>query len=226
MLQNDFHLPTIEVKNIDNIQSITDTASIKLDLNATDTKYALDRINVWINDVAAFGTNGVSVKNANTNKVEKELTISLAKGQNKIEVSSVNQAGAESYKETFTINCTAGKPKPDLYIITIGVSTYSDERFNLKYAAKDAIKKIRDERPGSIQSEVQELAIGFYEKHVRNWFYTNSETNFPSTTLIFKVLFSWKIIVNPPSESGSSTFTSSNILIGSNFTIHIHLFWN
>lgn len=37
-----------------------------------------------------------------------------------------------------------------------------------KFSATDAIKKIRDERPGSIQSEVQELAIGFYEKHVRN----------------------------------------------------------
>ncbi|MEK6818257.1 MAG: protein tyrosine phosphatase, partial [Thermoproteota archaeon] len=37
-----------------------------------------------------------------------------------------------------------------------------------KYSAKDAIKKIRKERPGSIQSEVQELAITFYEKHVRN----------------------------------------------------------
>ena len=37
-----------------------------------------------------------------------------------------------------------------------------------KFSAIDAIKKIRDERPGSIQSEVQELAIGFYEKHVRN----------------------------------------------------------
>jgi len=37
-----------------------------------------------------------------------------------------------------------------------------------KFSANDAIKKIRDERPGSIQSEVQELAIGFYEKHVRN----------------------------------------------------------
>lgn len=35
-----------------------------------------------------------------------------------------------------------------------------------KYSAKDAIKKIRKERPGSIQSEVQELAITFYEKHV------------------------------------------------------------
>ena len=37
-----------------------------------------------------------------------------------------------------------------------------------KFSADNAIKKIRDERPGSIQSEVQELAIGFYEKHVRN----------------------------------------------------------
>jgi len=37
-----------------------------------------------------------------------------------------------------------------------------------KYSAKDAIKKIRKERPGSIQSETQELAITFYQKHVRN----------------------------------------------------------
>jgi len=37
-----------------------------------------------------------------------------------------------------------------------------------KFSTDKAIKKIRDERPGSIQSEIQELAIGFYEKHVRN----------------------------------------------------------
>ena len=37
-----------------------------------------------------------------------------------------------------------------------------------KLSTDEAIKKIRDERPGSIQSEVQELAIGFYEKHVGN----------------------------------------------------------
>ena len=37
-----------------------------------------------------------------------------------------------------------------------------------KFSAAQAIKKIRDKRPGSIQSEVQELAIGFYEKHVKN----------------------------------------------------------
>lgn len=37
-----------------------------------------------------------------------------------------------------------------------------------KFSADEAIKKIRHERPGSIQSKVQEIAIGFYEKHVKN----------------------------------------------------------
>jgi len=37
-----------------------------------------------------------------------------------------------------------------------------------KFSAKDAINRIRKERPGSIQSEMQELAITFYEKHIRS----------------------------------------------------------
>jgi len=37
-----------------------------------------------------------------------------------------------------------------------------------KYSAKEAITKIRKERPGSIQSETQELAITFYERHIEN----------------------------------------------------------
>ena len=37
-----------------------------------------------------------------------------------------------------------------------------------KLTAEKAIEKIRKDRPGSIQSEVQELAIGFFEKHIKN----------------------------------------------------------
>lgn len=37
-----------------------------------------------------------------------------------------------------------------------------------KYTAIQAIEKIRSKRPGSIQSDVQELAISYYEKYVRN----------------------------------------------------------
>jgi atypical dual specificity phosphatase len=36
-----------------------------------------------------------------------------------------------------------------------------------KYSAKEAITKVRKERPGSIQSEQQEIVVGLYEKHVR-----------------------------------------------------------
>ncbi|HKU32312.1 MAG TPA: dual specificity protein phosphatase 23 [Candidatus Nitrosotalea sp.] len=36
-----------------------------------------------------------------------------------------------------------------------------------KLSAKDAIEKVRKERPGSIQSESQEIAIGLYYKHTR-----------------------------------------------------------
>jgi len=37
-----------------------------------------------------------------------------------------------------------------------------------KFSAKKAIDKVRKERPGSIQSESQELAVTFFEKHIKN----------------------------------------------------------
>ncbi|MCY4491175.1 MAG: dual specificity protein phosphatase 23 [Thaumarchaeota archaeon] len=36
-----------------------------------------------------------------------------------------------------------------------------------KCTASTAIKRVRTQRPGSIQSEVQEIAIGLYEKHIK-----------------------------------------------------------
>jgi len=38
----------------------------------------------------------------------------------------------------------------------------------MKCTAEEAINKVREQRPGSIQSETQELAITFYEKHIDN----------------------------------------------------------
>ena len=63
------------------------------------------------------------------------------------------------------------------------------------YSKEMPSEKIRDERPGSIQSEVQELAIQYYEKYVRIIIYENSEVNFPSIIFIFRVLLFSKISV-------------------------------
>lgn len=138
MLKDDYHLPEIKVHNIDSIPESTDEGKLELKLYLNDEKYELDRINVWINDVAIYGTEGISLRDKKVNTYETDLILQLAKGKNKIQVSALNKAGTESFKEGFEINCNAGKETPNLYLITIGESKFKQSQFNLTYASKDA----------------------------------------------------------------------------------------
>lgn len=138
MLNEEFHLPEVNILNKESLPTETDSAFIKINLHLFDTKYNLDRINIWVNNVAVYGVAGISLRTKELNMYETELSIDLVKGINKIQVSALNSTSAESYKETFYISCTAGKIKPDLYLITIGESEFEDSNYNLTYAAKDA----------------------------------------------------------------------------------------
>jgi len=138
MLKDDFHLPEIDIENFEEMPSIHDQGSINLKLYLKDSKYKLDRINVWVNDVAIYGINGISLRDKNIQEYTTNLEVFLAKGKNKVQVSVLNQAGAESYKETFEIECTKGKDKPNLYLVTIGESKFIQSNYNLTYASKDA----------------------------------------------------------------------------------------
>jgi len=64
-------------------------------------------------------------------------------------------------KEPVMVHCAAGMGRTGT-VLACYLVKYQ------KYSAKDAIEKVRTERPGSIQSETQELAIQFYEKHTSN----------------------------------------------------------
>ncbi|MFD1552593.1 caspase family protein [Putridiphycobacter roseus] len=138
MLQDDFHLPEIQIENLEALPTLQDQGSVDLKLKLEDSKYKLDRINVWVNDVAIYGADGISLRDKNTQTYTTTLSVNLTKGQNKVQVSVLNKAGAESYKETINMECTAGKKTPDLYIITIGASVFEQANYNLTYAAKDA----------------------------------------------------------------------------------------
>ena len=61
--------------------------------------------------------------------------------------------------EPVMVHCAAGIGRPGP-ILACYLVKYQ------KLSASDAIKKVRKERPGSIQSESQELAIGLYSKFV------------------------------------------------------------
>jgi hypothetical protein len=132
-LQQDIHAPEIEIVN-HSAPDKNDLATIQI--KATDSKYPLDRIVVFINGVPVYGKSGMAVP-ASQN-VNKTLDIELAKGKNNIEISVYNEKGTESLREYLVIE--NGKPveKPNLYLVSIGTSHYKNTKFNLKYAAKDA----------------------------------------------------------------------------------------
>lgn len=135
MLSEDFHVPTVSVTNADQLRQSTD-AHQTLRLTLSDTRYALSSLHVTINGVPIFGHSGKALKGSKNETLEVELE--LAKGRNVVQVSCMNDHGAESRKESIEVNLKDDGKLNDLYIVSVGVSVYADQRFNLSYAAKDA----------------------------------------------------------------------------------------
>ncbi len=132
-LHSDIHVPTLKIESYKQEDN-----TLKIDFKAFDEKYNLNRINVYQNDVPIYGRNGIDISSLNKKEITQSITIELLTGENKIQISTLNENGTESFKETIFMNFSNENSTSDLYIVSLGVSKYKDERFNLKYAAKDA----------------------------------------------------------------------------------------
>jgi WD40 repeat protein len=131
------HLPTIKITS-SNLPIETKGKIIKIAFEAKDTKYLLDRINVYVNDVNIYGSKGYSLKGKNLKNFISEVEVELSAGINKIQVSALNSKGVESLKQTHSVKYNGDYVIPNLYLVTIGVSEYKENDYNLTYAAKDA----------------------------------------------------------------------------------------
>jgi uncharacterized caspase-like protein len=136
MLSDDIHLPEVSIADV--VPASTADSVLSFRVKLSDSKYLLDRILVSINDVPVHGTSGINLRDKNVSALEYTLAVPLLAGRNKVQVSLFNQKGAESLKETFEVVRDSPPVKPDLYVIAIGVSSYQQSEFSLKYAAKDA----------------------------------------------------------------------------------------
>ena len=137
MLGNDFHLPELEILTKSIPVSVT-TPELSLRVKATDSQYALNRLNVFVNDIPVYGTAGIPLPRGKIPSHEQDVSVPLVPGRNKIQVSVMNQQGTESLRQTVYTRFSTGNVSQDIYVLTIGVSQYQNTAYNLRYAAKDA----------------------------------------------------------------------------------------
>ena len=129
-LSSDLHVPEVTIKDIRQKDKF-----LEVTFQLKDDRYPLKRYGIYVNDVSVFGSQGRPVEGR---KAEFAETVELTSGKNKIEITCLNEKGAESYR-ALTFADYNQPVKGDLYFIGFGVSTYKDPKLNLKYAHKDAL---------------------------------------------------------------------------------------
>ncbi|MCO6493933.1 MAG: hypothetical protein J5I98_36275 [Phaeodactylibacter sp.] len=137
MFSDDFHLPSCQILNRQDIPVSTHNPTISLQIHALDSLTYLDRLNVYVNDVPIYGVDGISLRSQNTQEYASTLHIPLSRGENKIQVSALNQGGAESLKDNAYITCNASERQPNLHLIALGTSNYNNSAMNLQYVDND-----------------------------------------------------------------------------------------
>jgi WD40 repeat protein len=129
-------LPIIKVNDEDYPLATTEKEFV-YDVTCNDFEANLDKINVFINDVPVFGNQGIDISE-DGNSTSKEIKVNLSSGLNEIKTVVANENGMESIPHKMEINYEASYRKPELYLLSIGVSNYKNAKYNLAFAAKDA----------------------------------------------------------------------------------------
>jgi WD40 repeat protein len=152
-LSSDFHVPRTSIINYSDLP-LVEESEINLSLNFSDTTFTLDRYNVWVNEVPLFGMLGKRLDYLRANAHSVTEKIKLSEGKNRIQVSCLNEKGAESYKETVEITYQPKVSDPQkFHFIGIGVDEYSNASYNLNYSVKDIkdlTQKLKEKHAGSI----------------------------------------------------------------------------
>lgn len=156
-------LPKLEVFPPKEQNAFTD--NITFQCRAWDAKHPIIDMKVLVNGVPLFEEAPEVLEHKQ--EVNMAITVPLTSGDNFIEIYAVNSQGVKSLKEAFTIESKLKEKKPNLYLVTIGVSEYKQDKFNLNYAAKDSKDVIA-------KFEKSKLYKNIYTKNLSNSDATNA----------------------------------------------------
>lgn len=159
MLSAGFNVPTVSILS-KNLPVQTTKSNLTFSVEAKDEQHKLDRLNVYINDVPIYGIDGIDLRSENTQSWRQKVKLPLSRGENKIQVSALNQGGAESLKTTFSITYNTIPQLPNLYLIGISAENFPNDSLDLKYPQKDIrdfIKTYQDQTSNYSQIIVDTL---------------------------------------------------------------------
>ncbi|NQZ79106.1 MAG: hypothetical protein HRT61_23755, partial [Ekhidna sp.] len=149
-------LPLVEVDFL-SLPLETKQRSLTIPVKASDEQSTINRLQVYVNDVPVYGSTGKKI--SASREVNQDLTLELSSGLNEIKVTAINAKGAESIPAKFEVKYTADFNRPDLYIVSIGVSQYQQADYNLAFAAKDAADMVAALKASSAYSNVYQQII-------------------------------------------------------------------
>ena len=113
-------VPNAEIVGAENIAYENKEGKLEINISANDPKYPLRRFNVYVNEVPLYGSAGISIAHLKKQVWDTTVSVPLSMGENKIQVSVMNELGLENFK-----------------YIGIGVNEFKESSHNLKYCVKD-----------------------------------------------------------------------------------------
>lgn len=122
-----------------NIPALVHDSLLTLSLKIRDNKTGTSTLFVRINGVPESSRNGVTTQSS-ANPATQQLSVRLNEGKNHISLSAINTEGKESIEQEFEIYyLPKEKKRHRVFYAGIGVSSYKDSSYNLRYAAKDVV---------------------------------------------------------------------------------------
>jgi len=99
----------------------------------------LDRLHLIVNGVPVYGSKGLLISSDVPGSASLTIDdLELSNGLNVIELFVQNENGVRSLTEKIKIRYSGAKVPSKTYVISIGISDYQNNNYDLNYAAKDA----------------------------------------------------------------------------------------
>lgn len=137
----ELEVPRISIPTAIEIEKVTSSPQIHLAYTIYDSKYRINSMKVLLNGALFQDNTTDGILHSMDTRGEEfnlEFGIDLAHGMNHIDVSVTNELGIESLPASLDIYCNAKPSKRTIYIASIGVSEYEQNKYNLNFAEKDA----------------------------------------------------------------------------------------